>query len=530
VCSFLMHVAIIFGYIVIALSFESSLSIATLASGFSLVVLATAMPIGFGGWGVREASAAGVFAFYGLPVDIGVFSALIYGLVHLAVLGVNSLWAVSKTRRKPNDRQLPMMSHLASDYYWKTGLIAFVALLPFQLRVPTLSSSITLNLADPMAFLLGGSLVAFLHARGLLGSLWRRNSMWFGLGSFCLMIVYGWTVGHIRFGSNEWATANRLLGLIAIFSYLFAGASLACFADSVFIRRWSLIGSMVLVLTGWVQLLTSQSFAEFGMSYFNWLGMLSGFYQDRNAFSFICVLFLAIILLPSDPKISSKLEPFRVTVLIAGCLIFLIIYSGSRSGWGGLVVVVLFALFGNRRIVLNSVSLGVLLLVLSFAVSLIDGETISDPYSVKVLGARTEEGKLLGGLRESTWLWGGKLFSESPVFGTGLGCTLERGAPQVLHNAPLWAMAEMGLVGLALLLVLPFVVLKEILRNGWRGMNEQTRQLLCFAILWGGYSLVQDIVYQRVMWFFLGLLMCRNAITANPASATGLCPKSDTSS
>jgi O-antigen ligase len=346
------------------------------------------------------------------------------------------------------------------------------------------------------------------------------------------MIIYGWTVGYIRFGSNEWATANRLLGLIAIFSYLFAGASLACFADSVFIRRWSMIGSMVLVLTGWVQLLASQSFAEFGLTYFNWFGLLSGFYQDRNAFSFICVLFLAIILLPSDPKISSKLEPLLVTVLIAGCLIFLIIYSGSRSGWGGLVVVVLFALFGNRRIVLNSVSLGVLLVGIFLAFSLAEINTKGGdprfstlPFSGRLQGGLTEDFE-----RGGTWSWGVKLFREFPVFGGGLGGTLESGAPQVLHNAPLWAMAEMGLVGLALLLVLPFVVLKEILRNGWRGMNEQTRQLLCFAILWGGYSLVQDIVYQRVMWFFLGLLMCRNAITANPASATGLCPKSDTSS
>ena len=43
---------------------------------------------------------------------------------------------------------------------------------------------------------------------------------------FFAMLMVGWFVGYLRFGSNEWATGSRLLGFISVLSYLFAGAAM----------------------------------------------------------------------------------------------------------------------------------------------------------------------------------------------------------------------------------------------------------------------------------------------------------------
>ena len=57
--SIMIQLGILLIYTILALQFVPDAPIMTLVGGFAIVVLATSIPISFGGWGVREAAAAG---------------------------------------------------------------------------------------------------------------------------------------------------------------------------------------------------------------------------------------------------------------------------------------------------------------------------------------------------------------------------------------------------------------------------------------------------------------------------------------
>ena len=79
-----------------------------------------------------------------------------------------------------------------------------------------------------------------------------------------------------------------------------------------------------------------------------------------------------------------------------------------------------------------------------------------------------------------------------------------QGTGYVIHNAPLWILAEGGIVGLGLVLPLAFVLLKYcfVLKN-----QRERNSILIFCLIVGGFCLFQDIVYQRVLWLVLGFLI-----------------------
>ena len=74
-----------------------------------LVLLVTALPTNFAGWGPREGGAAWVFPLAGLGADQGVATAVIYGvMVFVATLPGAAVLVVAWLRRRPHsDRSLP---------------------------------------------------------------------------------------------------------------------------------------------------------------------------------------------------------------------------------------------------------------------------------------------------------------------------------------------------------------------------------------------------------------------------------------
>ena len=84
--SVVIQLGILLIYTILALQFVPDAPIMTLIGGFAIVVLATSIPIGFGGWGIRESAAAGVFLALGLPPETGVVIGVLYGLLHLVIL------------------------------------------------------------------------------------------------------------------------------------------------------------------------------------------------------------------------------------------------------------------------------------------------------------------------------------------------------------------------------------------------------------------------------------------------------------
>ena len=77
VAAFLLH----FYFSARALGLE--LPLRTLLRVFPWVLAAMALPVSFGGWGLREAAAAGLYEISGLPAEHGAAIGLAYGAIAL---------------------------------------------------------------------------------------------------------------------------------------------------------------------------------------------------------------------------------------------------------------------------------------------------------------------------------------------------------------------------------------------------------------------------------------------------------------
>ena len=95
-------------------------------------------------------------------------------------------------------------------------------------------------MADAIIFLLAINVLITATLEKRLLTIWQPISTWLGLLCFIVMIFLTWFVGYIKFGSNDWATGNRLIGLI-LFSYLFAGTSLKSEISQAWLKKCLLL-------------------------------------------------------------------------------------------------------------------------------------------------------------------------------------------------------------------------------------------------------------------------------------------------
>jgi uncharacterized membrane protein YbhN (UPF0104 family) len=136
-----MLVTMLGAYAVLAVRVAHTASIGSLIAVSTLVMLAASLPISFGGWGIRELSAAYAFGTVGLAPESGVTMAVGVGILSLVALAVNLillplqgrasvLTSVSSTTK--GHRAIPFTKFLC----WGTPL-AVSALVVFQVKLPT---------------------------------------------------------------------------------------------------------------------------------------------------------------------------------------------------------------------------------------------------------------------------------------------------------------------------------------------------------------------------------------------------------
>jgi hypothetical protein len=118
------------------------------------------------------------------------------------------------------------------------------------------------------------------------------------------------------------------------------------------------------------------------------------------------------------------------------------------------------------------------------------------------------------------------LFWHYPVLGAGLGAfrnenilSVTTGIPLVIHSAPLWLLAELGLVGfIAFALPGTYVFVTE-----WRRAQKDQAPvfgvllMIAFAVMCGP----ADMVYQRTFWLLIGAALAfplGDAVDAAPRS------------
>lgn len=115
-----------------------------------------------------------------------------------------------------------------------------------------------------------------------------------------------------------------------------------------------------------------------------------------------------------------------------------------------------------------------------------------------------------------------KWWQESPYIGIGLGNFLEREEQMginpklALHNSAIWLLTETGIIGLGLVLIFSFVCLRCVNATNRKSFeNVFTLSGLSILIAFAIASLTTEIMYQRYLWFYLGLLLVSDQTKVN---------------
>ena len=514
-----MQILILCSHVLLAYQFLDTPNVLKLFGAFSIVILATMLPIGFGGIGIREATAGAIFMAFELPPEVGVISAALYSMLFLLALGLNFFISRSVENRKINT-PMPSVDIDGSAIWCVTGLLLLTAIC-FQIRIPLQSGLLTLNFGDILAIAISGTvLAAALHHKQHL-PYWANRFMWLGLICFAIMICLGWLIGWLRFGSNEWATANRLLGLISVSSFLMSGFAIRRKINLQDLSKIFIFASSIFISSSLLSIIV-QTFSVFDLSiYLNWSDAISGFVGDRNAYAFLGLMLATALMFCSQKPLLSNYA-LNANYALTGALLAFVIASGSRSGIGGaLVILILWALTNRKASIIIALSLILSASALSATLQLLvffqDILGFQQP-TVYFLSSRGIDTALqISNQRVMTWNEGMRLFLNYPIFGAGLGAAIQN-IGIVVHNSFLWVAAEMGVLGLLLSLPLTLVVVQLALsKKGLSSFNNRIA-LVSFVLICGGFSLVQDIVYQRSLWLMLGFL-CALAMTDGNSNA-----------
>ena len=106
-------------------------------------------------------------------------------------------------------------------------------------------------------------------------------------------------------------------------------------------------------------------------------------------------------------------------------------------------------------------------------------------------------------------IWRGlQLWMEHPILGSGLGAFVtavqaESGKFLVIHNSPIWLLAEFGLVGFLIFALAFAAIARASLAAALRG-ETWARTLLLVLAACAIFQLPHDVLYQRIFWLVFG--------------------------
>jgi len=521
--SFVMHAMMLLSYILIAHTYLPDTSWVMTIAIFSVVMLGAALPISFAGWGIRELSAGFIFSFLGLDPSAGVLAAAVIGVLSLLALAghgvIINFIKSSKAKTLPNTVDQIGETHLEGALAFFSG-IAIAVLVGFQVRIPTGSGELTVNLADPVAFLAAISFLIIWYRSYLHHAVWRIKGLAPAMVLFAVMIVYGWTYGYVHYGAIDWASFNRGLGFLVLLAYLFSGSMVTAFFGRRAIR---LIVRAILISTLCILVLyvsTIDFLDKDTIRNLRWRSFLfNGLIGNRNALAFVLTLVLSTALAIKEP-ILGRWRPTAISLIF-----FLLLICGSRTGIiaAGLLVAVAmyFRYFSVKELVqtlIATVAISLLHFLITQFLTYVLVHDANIPTSAKgTSGAsvlKSMDAKLLSKIhsdRVASYKLGLEMWLENPVFGAGMGAFISKymndfRVPLTIHNSGLWILAEMGLAGLVLFLSLPLAILAHIRRKYCRNFQWDDFALLLCLVSTVVFSQGHDILYQRILWFMLGLL------------------------
>jgi O-antigen ligase len=240
-----------------------------------------------------------------------------------------------------------------------------------------------------------------------------------------------------------------------------------------------------------------------------------GFAQDRNAFTFQMLMALAVLFAYREIT-AGKARTWSALAMAA--IAIMIAMTRSRSGVLCLLAATCVAVAIARLDARNLVRTGLLTLAAAVGfVLVVAGVVTLVPEPFEWFTERLKASFVYhDDSEEERWgtVWDGiVLWLKYPFLGGGLGAYVAQRIaagiyPQVIHNVPLWFMAEFGLIGLAayVALIASFVIwgLSQLDRASTRHRAKAVLFAVTVFVLMG---ILHDIFYQRAFWFMLGLFV-----------------------
>ena len=426
------------------------------------------------------------------------------------------------------------VSDRAGRHAWLVAAAAVLLAAAFQIQeTPRLGGGpVRVSLADLASPFLLLALGLTMKGQTWRWPRWSLTGLWIWLGILSGLVALSLVVGRWHSGVwLPWAVVNKFAGWFALVWYLLVGGIVAAtlgrpgierFFKAFLIVLWIGCAASVVGLVLFQADLVPSSWMRFNRA--------EGFMKNPNAFGVLIAIGMAIAL----PHARSA-ALFRPRWHLIGLVLALtaLVLTGSRTAW--LAALMALAWLGAVRAVpwrifgLAALGATVLLAVLLFVLpafmearpesyqSIPGGYVLNEPMfssADRGLTYRYETAMVALGL----W-W------REPFLGTGLGgfpfSLVKAGRPaEVIHSTYLWILTEMGVVGFVAFAGFFVVVLRAVWR---RVQNERDPRIpvaamgmLCAV---AGAALGMEAMYQRHLWFILGLALAVPVPAGGPVAA-----------
>lgn len=546
--TFIARCLMLLVYVLGVLAFKTDIGVIDLFAAAVIISLAASLPITVNGWGIREIAAIYVFGHLGVPAAEAMAVSVMVGLCSTLVIffaAPFTLKAAESALENQSEFKTPSLLPVVEFEKiaaWLLGMAVAVFVF-FQAHVPLHGTVININLADPFSMLALASVgVNILFSRRW--PVWRMRYFNLALGVVSLILLLGFIRGWQEIGITQWALSGRLFGWLVLLGYLSAGYLVIAYAGAHGMRR---LAETMLATLAVVVLMQA------GLRLLDHWGLnpgvqltprFEGYAANRNAFSFQLltglVLLLGYLSLYARKNLVAWQSGKIIMSLLLGILILGLYWAGSRAGWGTAGILILGALlfrFVNRRILIQGIAAAVLM---NASVSLVShvpvGQIVrgeisindiffgnADSLGIHMATQKSEKGvESSDSERWNSYRYALDLWQQSPVIGVGLGVFIESniastGKPLIIHNSFLWLLAEFGLVG-ATVFCATFVML---LCHAWRSGKSMPagRILLLLLVSFALFSLTHEILYQRIFWLVLGVVLAQPAIYARKSQA-----------
>ena len=536
--------AMLSGFVVVFATVAPQIDLTKLLAAATVISFAASLPISFGGWGPRELTTVYVLGKLGVaPADalaasivIGMGSMFTTILVAGITLSVNRYSGDSIGRcLGVSTDEAEMMIALEKKAAWIIGFSVALSVF-FQLHVTWSEAVVNLNLADPFAILALGALIlqAVFERKW---PFWRFPQFHWMLLAISLLLLFGFVWGYEKIGVTSWAVNNRLFGWLVLLGYLSAGYLIVQSHGAHGIRRFTetlaSVACVIIVLQVVLRLLNSAGIHPFGLLTPNF----EGYANNRNAFVFQLLIVLSLIMGYSRvwmrffQKTGGTALP--ILYLALGIIITGIVLTGSRAALGTTLIMLLLAWFSrlvDRRIILWALIVaGLFWIGIQKLQSLITEQPaqpvvteqpayLQSPFSTEMSDQARWEAN-----RHALEMWW-----QSPITGTGLGVFAAK-SPQwfnfsmIIHSTPIWVLTEFGLIGIAVFGTFFYMMLRHAF-NGWKCWPKlPPERALLFALLaFAVFSQVHEMLYQRILWLVLGVLLARPSIAFTPVFTSKL--------